>query len=298
MQNLKGFSKGLFASKEDVRKATADLDIQWNKYTRGSVLIIGGSFEWKGAAEMAFYAANNALAALRTVSGYVTFAASKKMLEAASIRSSVFVLNELNGNADHDIKTIGSIRHDSLVMGPGIPKEGVSRGLLRKIISLEKKKKNMIVIDAAMIGVMANNKSLINEGMILTPHAGEFRKLTGKNLKNKSIKEKINAVKEFTSKYNCTLVLKGHETIISDGKRLKINISKTPALATMGTGDVLCGIIASYAASHKDPFESAVAGVYVHSAIGDLLFKSKGEHIIATDIIDAIPKVIKEFDKR
>ena len=286
----------LLAGPADVKRATKPLDIHWNKYSRGSVLIIGGSNEWMGAMKMASYAANNALAALRTVSGYVTVAATKEVIAAASNLSPVFIIKELNGDVEHDLKVIKSTKHDAIVLGPGIPKQGIGITLLKKVIALEKAMRNAIVIDAAMIGVIADRKQLISENMILTPHTGEFKTLTGKDLKDASLSVRVKEVKAFVAKHRCTLLLKGDETVITDGKRLKIIKSRTPALATMGTGDVLCGMIASYAASHKDPFESAVAAAYVHSEIGDALFKKKGEHLIATDVIDAIPKFIKEFD--
>ena len=288
----------LLAGPGDVKRATRPLDMHWNKYSRGgSVLIVGGSTEFMGAMKMASYAANSALAALRTVSGYVTVAATKEVITAASNLSPVFVIKELNGNAGHDIKVIAATKHDAIVLGPGIPKQGIGMSLLKKIIALEKRKGNAIVIDGAMIGIIAKNKGLISENMILTPHTGEFKALTGLDLKDEALSVRVKEAERFVAKHKCTLLLKGDETVVADGKRLKIIVSKTPALATMGTGDVLCGIIASYAASHRDPFESAVAGAYVHSEAGDALFKEKGEHITATDVIDAIPKIIKEFDK-
>jgi NAD(P)H-hydrate epimerase len=92
------------------------------------------------------------------------------------------------------------------------------------------------------------------------------------------------------------VVLKGHITIITNGDLLKINEAKTPALATMGTGDILSGIIGAYCTMHKDPFECSTAGVYIHSNIGDKLYEAKGNHIIAQDIIDMIPEFLKDFD--
>ncbi|MFI5412880.1 MAG: NAD(P)H-hydrate dehydratase [Candidatus Micrarchaeales archaeon] len=296
MQSLKGLSKAIIANDNDIRKATMPLDMHGNKYSHGRVLVIGGSFEWRGATTMASFAANSAIAALRTVSGFVTVAAPKDVLVNASIRSPVFVLEEMNGKVDHDIKKIDSIRHDAVVVGPGIQKKNMSSDFLKRLTQIEKRKENFMIIDAAMIGFLAEKKDMISSNMVLTPHTGEFFQLTGIDLKKKNILERIKTAKEFAAKYGCVILLKGHETIITDGKRVKVNIAKTPALATMGSGDVLCGIIASYIASHKDPFESAVAGAHLHSTIGDMLFKRKGAHIIATDIIDAIPDVLKRFD--
>ncbi len=298
MQYLKGFPRQALAGKSDVRKATRPLDMHANKYSRGSVLIVGGSIEWIGAMKMAYHAANTAIAALRTVSGYVTVAAPREVLIAASELSPVFVIKELNGDVAHDIEAIGSTRHDAIILGPGIPKKGLGAELTEKIIRLERAGKKLMVIDTPAVAVLARNRRLLGKDMILTPHTGEFKELAGIDLKNAPLPVRIREAKRFAEKHKCTLMLKGHETVVTDGRRLKVVVSRTPALATMGTGDVLCGIVASYAASNGDPFESAVAGAYVHSAIGDALFEEKGEHIIATDVIYEIPKIIKEFDKK
>ncbi len=288
--------KGIIANDNDIRMATEPIKMHANKYSHGRVLILGASQEWRGAALMAAYAADNALAALRTGTGFVTIAATKKLIFAAGKLSPVFVVKELKGEVITDTKEIGAIRHDVIVVGPGLEKSNISAKFLEAVAKLEKKKGNMMIIDAAALGVLKGHERLIGKNMILTPHDGEFKALTGIDLKDGKLEERINAAKAFAKQHRCTLVLKGHETIVTDGKRIKIDVSKTPALATMGTGDVLCGIIASYAASHKEPFESAVAGVHVHSIIGDELFKKKGVHITAQDVIDAIPDVLKRFD--
>ncbi len=291
MQSL----KGILTADKDIRKATKPVGLHSYKYSRGRVLIIADSREWRGAAVMAAYAANNAIAALRTVSGFVTVAAPKGLFQALSDLSPVFVLKELTGNESDYVKTIEGIRHDAIVMGPGIQK--LQMALLERLVRAEERAGKPIIIDAGVIGLVSKKKSIITRNMILTPHDGEFKTLTGIELEGRDTADRIGAARNFSNKHGCTLVLKGHETIITDGTRLKVNIAKSPALATMGTGDVLAGIIASYAAQHNDLFESAVAGVRAHSLAGDILSKEKGVHILATDIIGALPRVLKKFDR-
>ena len=84
---------------------------------------------------------------------------------------------------------------------------------------------------------------------------------------------------------------------MTDGKVAKIVESESATLATMGTGDVLSGIIGGYAAAGATAFEAAVAGAYLNSRIGDLLAMEKGNHILASDIVDKIPRLIKDFDE-
>jgi hydroxyethylthiazole kinase-like uncharacterized protein yjeF len=280
MQSLKGLSK--------------PVGIHSNKYSRGSVLIIGGSEKFSGAMFMASFAAENAMAALRTGTGYVTIAAPEPIINLASRISPVFILRKLTGNTAKDLKTIASVRHNVLVLGPGL--DGSEKPqFLKSVLKAEGDK--AIVVDGAMLHFLKGNKKLIGSNMILTPHDGEFGMLTGESLEGKSPDARLRAVKDFMRGSKCTLVLKGHETIIAKGRKIKVNRSRTPALATMGTGDVLCGMIAAYAASGLGSFESAFAAVRAHSMIGDALYRKKGMHIIATDVIEAIPDVLKRFDK-
>lgn len=286
----------LVATSSDVKKATAPIRITSNKYTRGRVLILAGSEEWRGAMELAAYAAHNALAALRTEAGFVTVAAPVKILNLAGNISPVFVLKKLVGKPKDEVKELGKVRHDVLVVGPGLDEVHIPVKAFRYLLKIERKMGNTLVVDAAALHVFGKAK-ITGKEMILTPHDGEFKKMTGIDLKGKSVEQRMIEAKKFAFQHGgCTLVLKGNATVITDGKRLKVNVAKTPALATMGTGDVLAGMIAAYASQHKDRFESAVAAVHVHSQIGDTLYKKMGEHITADDVIAKIPDVLKKYD--
>ncbi|MCL4552845.1 MAG: NAD(P)H-hydrate dehydratase, partial [Candidatus Marsarchaeota archaeon] len=205
------------------------------------------------------------------------------------------IVKELPGEAREVATAIAGIKHNVIVVGPGIERSEVEFGLTNEVVREEASKKNIMVIDAGAMDVVKEYKNMLNRRMILTPHEGEFRELTGIKLAGKNIREKIHAAINFAKGSNCTIVLKGHTTIITNGERLKINIAKSAALATMGTGDVLDGIIGSFAAATGKAFESAVAGVYIHSLAGDRLAESVGNGATARDLIDEIPKVIKEF---
>ncbi|MDE1868871.1 MAG: NAD(P)H-hydrate dehydratase [Candidatus Micrarchaeota archaeon] len=300
MQGLKGFSAGakrrMLTSSKDIQRATPRISMHSNKYSRGSVLIIAGSGRYSGAMKLAASAAAEALAALRTESGYVTIAGPKRIVSSAARISPVFVIRELSGPIKKQLSIIKSIRHDAVILGPGLEPANIKLELLKGIIKMEKSSGNCLVVDGAAIRALANHRELINNCMVLTPHDGEFKALAGINLKGAALKTRISAAKKFAAEYNCILALKGHKTVITDGKRLKVNVPKSPALATMGTGDVLAGMIASYLALHKDAFEGAVAAVHAHSMIGDKLYKKKGEHITAQDVAEAIPEVLKQFD--
>jgi NAD(P)H-hydrate epimerase len=164
---------------------------------------------------------------------------------------------------------------------------------MKRIVEAELGRGSTIVMDGGALKAAA--KAELSRDVILTPHSGEFASL-GYRVTD-DIDERVEKAVEFSERHRCTLVLKGHETVITDGASVKVNRASTAALATMGTGDVLAGMIAAYAAMHGSAFESAVAGVTAHSMLGDLLHRTKGDHVIATDLIEALPLFLKRFDK-
>jgi NAD(P)H-hydrate epimerase len=279
----------LIAGPGDVALATEPRSIRANKYDTGAVLVVGGSKEYHGAPLL------SAFAALRTGSGYVTLAAPRSAaikLKEESPNLAVRVLPNETITPD-DIPTICGIRHDSVTMGSGM---SASKESLSTILELIRHCNAPMVLDAAALRAAALDKSVLNRRMVLTPHEGEFEALTGIKLDDSPLHERIRTAIKFASTYKCTLVLKGNATVVTDGKLLKINRAATPVLATMGTGDALSGMIASYLSRHENVFECAVAAVHAHAKIGDLLSLQKGMHITAADVVDAIPDVLKMFD--
>ncbi|MCL4383150.1 MAG: NAD(P)H-hydrate dehydratase [Candidatus Marsarchaeota archaeon] len=289
-------SAELLTGNGDVVLATEPRNININKYLNGSVLIIGGSEKYHGAPVLAASAAKNAFATLRTGSGYVTVLVPKSIENIIKAVSPDLIVNSLEfKKIDESLKFISDIRHTSLVIGPGISNE-ISADFLSKLIESETKKENISIIDGSAIKLIKTNNKILNQKIILTPHEGEFFELTGINLNKAALEKKIEIAIEFAKTHKCTLVLKGNKTIITNGFQLKINKALTPTLAVMGSGDVLSGIIGSYSALHKNAFECAVAGVYIHSKISDKLFLEKGLHIIPDDIINALPNELKKYD--
>ena len=288
----------LFAGPGDVKSITRPKPMDSDKNTNGRVLILGGSGEYHGAPILSSFAANATMAALRSNSGYVYTAVPSSIAGDISRMSPSMVVRSLPGDViDADaIKAIDMMRHNVLAIGPGLSQKAISNKNAALLLSMEREKGNIVVIDASAIRSIALYKSYIGKNSIITPHDGEFKTLTGIDLAKVDIGRKLHSAIEFADTYGCTIVLKGNETIITDGKTLKINKSSTPALATMGTGDVLTGMIASYAGMSMKPFESAVAAVYMHSKIGDMLFEKKGLHITAEDVIGMIPEQLKGFD--
>ncbi len=287
---------GLFTGPGDVMLATHPKLESSNKYTNGSVMILGGSEKYKGAPFLAAFATNNSLAALRVGTGYVTVFSPADISPTIINKLPNIIVNSIpNKISDEEVGDMIKTRHNVLIIGPGIETSFTENGFIEKLIRIEKIRNNIVIADASAMKIIIEKK-LMYPNMVFTPHYGEFKRMTGIDLKNATLSKKIRSALNFSNKYNCCIILKGHETIITNGKLLKINIAKTSALATMGTGDVLDGIIAGYSAIHRDIFESSIAAVYIHSKIADLLTIQKGNHIIAQDIIEEIPNILKRFD--
>ena len=287
----------LFAGPGDVMLATEPRPMQANKYTHGRILIIGGSKDYHGAPLIAAFAAENTMSALLSGAGYATIAVPAEVVEPVRKLSMELIVKPLDlGNTAAAISAISAIKHDALVIGPGMEQSEENDRMILEIIKSEKAKGNTIIVDADATRVMAKHKDMLSKNIVLTPHDGEFRNFSGINLKGLTPEERIRKAIGVAKPRGFTLVLKGNETVITNGELLKINRSETPALATIGTGDALDGIIASYSAVHKNSFESAVAAVYVHSRVGDMLYSKKGLHITSQDVLSGIPDVLKQFD--
>jgi hydroxyethylthiazole kinase-like uncharacterized protein yjeF len=102
---------------------------------------------------------------------------------------------------------------------------------------------------------------------------------------------------DFAKRYSCVLLLKGHDTVVTDGHRVRINKTGNPGMATGGTGDVLSGIVGAFLAQGADSFFAAAAGAFVHGRAGDAVRRQKGFHMVASDLVEAIPAVLKKFDR-
>ena len=179
---------------------------------------------------------------------------------------------------------------DVCLAGPGLSTSYQLRYILEMIVRNEK---CHVVLDADGINGISENIDILNEAqktVVLTPHPGEFAKIGGSLEKGR-----ICGAREFATKYNCVLVLKGHRTVVAlpDG-RVFVNTTGGPALAKGGSGDVLAGMITALIGQGFYPAQAAVMGVYLHGLAGDICAEELGEYsVIATDVISAISKAVK-----
>ncbi len=184
---------------------------------------------------------------------------------------------------------------DCLIIGPGLGTDNETKKAVKNIIKEFRKTKKPMVIDADAIEVVGKNKELIkNSNTVITPHAGEFKKLTGIKLTD-DLSFRKEKVKTWAKKLGITILLKGPIDIISNGKEIKLNDIHNKAMTVGGTGDVLSGIVGCLLSKKINPFNSARTSVFINGEAGNFAYKKKSYGMVATDIIEEIPKVLKKF---
>jgi len=293
----------LFAGPGDLYLASKPISIYASKRERGMLVIIGGSKVYHGAPIHALLSASS-IAALRTGAGYTILYVPNAILDVVRKLSQNQIVRP--AGEDYISFTDGLKRAidkaEAIAIGMGITKEKEAQDACQKIVNYALSNGKRVIADADAISAitdMLGAKRIDTTNLLITPHGSEFYQFSGLNLRHEdsNIFDRIEAAKKIAKEKGINILLKGHNTIITNGEKIKINRSNTPNLSTMGTGDVLSGIIGAFAAMGNDLFEAAAAGAYLHSKAGEVLAMEKGNHIIASDLIDKIPKIMSEFDK-
>jgi ADP-dependent NAD(P)H-hydrate dehydratase / NAD(P)H-hydrate epimerase len=260
------------------------------KFSSGQVVIAGGSRGLTGAVRMA------SLAAIRAGAGYATVAVPAD-LEAIfeSSQTEVMSVGCPGGDgclAPAGLKAIRKAfeRAAAGVIGPGMGRDPGSVELAREAVAAIGAP---LVVDADGLNAFAGELDLLADRgapTVLTPHAGELGRLLGRSSEQIAAK-RLAAAREAATMARAVVVLKGDDTIVTDGERVAVNALAAPALATAGTGDVLSGITAAMLARGLEPFAAACAAVLAHARAGRDAARRVGlaESVIATDVIDSIP---------
>lgn len=248
-----------------------------HKGSGGRILVIGGG-AYTGAPAL------SAMAALRAGADIVTVATPSSAFETVAGFSPNLIVRELPGdrlspeNLDALTNLIGE--HDVVVTGMGLGRDTKTKDALAQIIP----QCDRVVMDA---------DSLLH-GMplkgIITPHAGEFKRIS--NLELPAGKERQELVKKFAKDKEVTVLLKGRIDLISDGDIVRGNDTGNPGMTVGGTGDVLAGIVGAFY-SRASALQAAVAAAFVCGSAGDLAYAKKGVGLLATDVIEKIPTVMK-----
>ncbi len=261
-----------------------------NKGDFGKLLCLCGSTHMTGAAVLSVGAA------LRTGAGLVTLASEAKVLDCVRLAYPEPIYKTI---AWENAKTLEDLCdnlpvYTAILAGCGLDRSPERVGLLERII---KNTDAQLVLDADGINMIASHIEWLREAKktpILTPHPGEFARLTG--LEVEYINDnRIKCAVEFAAKHACILVLKGAGTIVAaPNGRFAVNRTGNAGLAKGGSGDVLAGLIAGLAAQPAvDAFDAAVCGVYLHGKAADVLkSRSSAYGLLPSEIAEEVGRML------
>ncbi|MCG6156608.1 NAD(P)H-hydrate dehydratase [Rubinisphaera margarita] len=267
-----------------------------HKGTFGTALLIGGSRGMAGSISLA------ALSALRTGAGLVFVACPECCQDIVAGFDPSYLTVGLPQQPDGTIaydaqELINSHIEKSTAVGIG-PGLGQSRDAELLMLDLYVSVKQPLVIDADGLNALARLPDGIPKNpagpRILTPHPGEMGRLLG--ISSSDVQSRRDEIaEEFAKEHNCVVVLKGFQTIVTDGETMFVNTSGNSGMATGGTGDVLTGLITSLLAQGLSPIDATRIGVHLHGVAGDLIAERYGERgLIASDLPLAIAEAIRQ----
>ena len=282
----------LFVGPGDVDAVSVQRPLEAHKGQFGRLLVVGGSGTFSGAPTLA------ALAAYRAGTDLVFVAAPEKTAIAISAISPNLITVKLPGEtfAPSHISLLRDqiAKATAVALGPGLGFTARSSSGVTRTLALIRQYKKPLLLDAdALRALKVVRKRLFYGPTVLTPHGGEFQSLCGKS-PSRDLNARITEVKSFAAKSGAVVLLKGHTDVISDGDRVRLNDTGNPGMTVGGTGDVLSGIVAGFMAQGVDPFRAAAVGAFVSGAAGDFAEEELGDHLVPTDVIKFIPKVLTD----
>ena len=255
----------------------------------GKILLICGSKGYTGAPALA------ALGALRTGAGLVFLGVPECIYAIEAIKLTEPIVFPL---MDHDgtlcCTAVPQLYHhiegkDAILIGPGL---GRSEGTMEAVRLVLEQYSGPVILDADGINVIAKHKNIMRDRTaptILTPHEGEFARIYGRPIVNR-----ISDAKNLARELGVIMVLKGHETVITDGKVCYTNSTGNPGMAVGGSGDILAGMITSLVGQGIEPLKAAACGVWLHGAAGDLCANELGQYgMLPSDMLNVLPRLLK-----
>ncbi|MGH7738246.1 MAG: NAD(P)H-hydrate dehydratase [Candidatus Tyrphobacter sp.] len=257
-------------------------ELESDKRRAGAPLVVAGSRQFPGAAILC------ALGAARAGAGYVTLATPSAAADGARAHLVEQVVVELaDGAAPSEIvETVLDIaKHNSAIaIGPGLALDDRTGEIVRGII--ERATLPIVADASALFHLGKHLEPLRGKQIVLTPHAGEFARLSGKGTVREE--ERVERLREFVDRTGIATLLKGLTTLVYGGDAMFLNTTGTNALATAGTGDVLTGVIATLLSQGLSPFQAARTGAYWHGLAGREAAQARPRGVIARDVIESL----------
>ncbi len=275
--------KEYITSLKDIKALIPKRDPTGHKGSYGRVLIIAGSSGFTGAAYL------SAKAAVMSGAGLITVACPIEVQEILS--SKVAEAMTFGFRSSEDLRDIIEA-NEVIAIGPGLGNNEKTLEILRLVLN---KERGTVIIDADGINVLRDNNHLLKTAsrieVIITPHPGEMSRISG--LSTSYINEnRIKVAKEFAKANNVVVLLKGYNTVITDGNEVYVNPTGNSSMASGGMGDSLTGIIAAFSAQGLGALQCATLSAYIHGYIGDILSEERYS-VNAERLIEELPCSIK-----
>lgn len=278
-------------TKSLAKKLIPSRSVNSKKGDNGIVLVAGGSKFYHGAPVLA------SMASLRTGADLVYSAIPRSIIGPVRSYSPAIIALPL---PDEKL-TVGSAgrlvammpkKCDSAAIGMGmsIARPEAAITLVKKLTD----QGTSLVLDASML-IPEILGSIRGTNCVVTPHAGEFKRLFGIEAGNTEI-ERIKSTAKMAKENEITVLLKGPTDVVSDSKQTGLNRIHNCAMTVGGTGDVLSGIVAALVAKKMKPFDASLVGVYLNGIAGNLAYEKVGLHMVATDLVDHLAQAMKQFD--
>ena len=262
-----------------------------HKGSFGHLGVVAGSTGMSGAAALC------SEAGLRSGAGLVTLVCPAELHATLEVKLTEVMTLPLTGQQDHlrsdncaEIEALTG-KFQSLVLGPGLGQNQHTFDAVRRLVA---SCRCPLVIDAdglnALVGILDVLPGVADRPPVLTPHPGEFARLTGLTVAAIEA-DRFRLVRQFAIENRVVLLLKGPRTLIADpAGRVRINSSGNAGLATGGSGDVLSGLIGGLLVQGLSPFDAASLGAWLHGASADLLAEENGcAGMLAGDLLTTIP---------
>ena len=266
-----------------------------HKGTFGKILNVAGSKNFSGAALL------SSLSALKIGGGYVSLACIEDIINRIAAISPEITFLPLQSTEEGTISSKNQIKnledYDVISLGCGLTTNKETMDFTKEFLKKINKRQKLI-IDADGINILANFKDGTHlKNTIITPHPKELARLL--NVSVAEIVDNREKYARITSQtFECITILKGYNTIVTNGEKIYQNPTGSSALAKAGSGDVLTGIIAGLLAQKVNLLDAALLGTYIHGLSGDIASKELTKYsVLATDVIKYIPMAIKEILK-
>lgn len=257
-------------------------DMASHKGNNGTVLVVGGSYDYSGAPTLA------GLSAFKSGVDLVYVACPESVSSTIRSYSPDLIVNTLHHDyiVEDDVDKIVELskKADSLVIGCGMSREVETEAALNEFINEIEKP---MVIDADALKLIDLSYIEEKKDIVVTPHSAEFKALFDIKIPE-NLEDKIETVSKAARENKCVILLKGTFDIISNGKKTRLNKTGNPGMTVGGTGDCLAGLTGGLLAKGHDAFEAACLGAYINGRAGDMASVKYEYHFMASDMIKYI----------